>query len=56
MAMFRRLLLPLAALALMAGTPAAAQDTSMGSHNPEDALRRVAPVVGTVYFETGDLR
>lgn len=24
--------------------------------NPEQALRRVAPVLGTVYFETGDLR
>lgn len=27
-----------------------------GLDNPEETLRRAAPVVGTVYFETGDLR
>ncbi|MGX4643576.1 hypothetical protein [Massilia sp. SYSU DXS3249] len=27
-----------------------------GLSNPEEALRQHAPVVGTVYFETGDLR
>lgn len=40
------------------GAPAAAPLTirKAGLDKPEEAIRQVAPLIGTVYFETGDLR
>ncbi|WP_179119151.1 hypothetical protein [Massilia sp. KIM] len=43
-------------LKLAGPAPAPLTVAKDGMANPEAALRRLAPVVGTVYFETGDLR